>query len=320
MAEWAVLLMAYGGPNSLEDVEPYLLDVRGGRTTPPDLVEEIRARYERIGGKSPLLEITNTQAKALEKRLNQDASTEERFRVYVGMRHWAPTIPDTVQKIYQDGLRQGVALCMTPYHSRMSVGAYYKKLDEGIQSLPNENEPHSTLSFRRVQSWHDHPLFIQSIANRVQQALEQFPEKDRQSVPILFTAHSLPVSIMQQGDPYVSQLMETAQLSATALGLQKNRWQLCFQSAGAQNTRWLGPDLEEVIGNLAQSGEHHVLVAPIGFISDHVEILFDIDVEAKEFAQEKGINLKRTVSMNTYDLFIDALADIVRGELKNGEK
>jgi protoporphyrin/coproporphyrin ferrochelatase len=186
--------------------------------------------------------------------------------------------------------------------------------------LPDKNDTQSQLTFRRVQSWHDHPLFIQSIVNRVQQALEQFPEKDRQSVPILFTAHSLPVSIMQQGDPYVSQLMETAQLSATALGLQKNRWQLCFQSAGAQNTRWLGPDLEEVIGNLAQSGEHHVLVAPIGFISDHVEILFDIDVEAKEFAQEKGINLKRTVSMNTYDLFIDALADIVRGELKNGEK
>jgi protoporphyrin/coproporphyrin ferrochelatase len=320
MGEWAVLLMAYGGPDSLEDVEPYLLDVRGGRTTPPDLVEEIRARYERIGGKSPLLEITNAQAKALEERLNRDASTEERFRVYVGMRHWAPTIPDTVQKIYQDGLRQGVALCMTPYHSRMSVGAYYKKLDEGIQSLPNENEPQSQLSFRRVQSWHDHPLFIQSIANRVKQALDQFPEEDRQSVPVLFTAHSLPVSIMQQGDPYVSQLMETAQLSASALGLQNNRWQLCFQSAGAQNTRWLGPDLEEVIGDLAQSSERNVLVAPIGFISDHVEILFDIDVEAKEFAHDKGINLERTVSMNTYDLFIHALADIVRGELKNGEK
>jgi protoporphyrin/coproporphyrin ferrochelatase len=320
MEEWAILLMAYGGPNSLEDVEPYLLDVRGGRTTPPELVEEIRARYERIGGKSPLLEITNAQAKALEERLNQVASTEERFRVYVGMRHWTPTIPDIVQKIYQDGLRQGVALCMTPYHSRMSVGAYYKKLDEGIQSLPIENITPSALSLKRVQSWHDHPLFIKAIANRVQQALEQFPEEDRQSVPVLFSAHSLPVSIMQQGDPYVSQLMETAQLSASALGLQKNRWQLCFQSAGAQNTRWLGPDLEEIIGDLAQSGEHHVLVAPIGFISDHVEILFDIDVEAKEFAHDKGINLKRTVSMNTYDLFIDALSDIVRSELKNGEK
>jgi protoporphyrin/coproporphyrin ferrochelatase len=209
---------------------------------------------------------------------------------------------------------------MTPYLSRMSVGAYYKKLDEGIQSLPENDTSVTRCPFDEFSPGMITRCLFNPLLTGYSKLLEQFPEEDRQSVPVLFTAHSLPVSIMQQGDPYVSQLMETAQLSATALGLQKNRWQLCFQSAGAQNTRWLGPDLEEVIGNLAQSGEHNVLVAPIGFISDHVEILFDIDVEAKEFAQEKGINLKRTVSMNTYDLFIDALADIVRGELKNGEK
>jgi protoporphyrin/coproporphyrin ferrochelatase len=288
----------------------------GGRQTPVELVEEIRGRYERIGGKSPLLEITQAQAKALEERLNQNAAGGERFRVYVGMRHWTPTIPKIVQTIYRDGLREGVAICLTPYLSRMSVGAYYQKLEEGLQSLPVDEMNQVPLKFQRVQSWHDHPYLIQAIVERVQQALEHFPAEDRKSVPVLFSAHSLPVAILQQGDPYVSQLQETAQKSAEALGLEKSRWQLCFQSAGAQNTRWLGPDLEEVIDGLAQAGEKNVLVAPIGFVSDHVEILFDIDVEAAEFAHSRGMHLERIISMNTYPVFIDALADIVQREVK----
>jgi protoporphyrin/coproporphyrin ferrochelatase len=316
MKEWAVLLMAYGGPDSLDDVEPYLLDIRGGRQTPVELVEEIRGRYERIGGKSPLLEITQAQAKALEERLNRNADGGDRFRVYAGMRHWTPTIPTIVHQIYEDGLREGVAICLTPYLSRMSVGAYYQKLDEGLQSLPVDEMNQVPLKFQRVQSWHDHPDLIQAIVERVQQALEHFPVEERQSVPVLFSAHSLPVAIMQQGDPYVSQLQETAQKSAEALGLEKSRWQLCFQSAGAQNTRWLGPDLEEVIDGLAQTAEKNVLVAPIGFVSDHVEILFDIDVEAVEFAHSRGMHLERIISMNTYPVFIDALADIVQREVK----
>jgi protoporphyrin/coproporphyrin ferrochelatase len=320
MKEWAVLLMAYGGPDSLDDVEPYLLDIRGGRKTSPELVEEIRGRYEKIGGKSPLLDITQAQAKALEDRLNRDAEDEERFRVYVGMRHWSPAISETVHKIYQDGLRTGVAICMTPYLSRMSVGAYYQKLDEGLQALPSEDDSHSPILFQRVQSWHDHPLFIQAIADRVQQALEKFPDEERNSVPVLFSAHSLPVAILAQGDPYVDQLMQTAQQSAEKIGLEKSRWQFCFQSAGAQNTQWLGPDLEEKIDQLAKAGKKNVLVAPIGFVSDHVEILFDIDIEATEFAHSRGLRLERTTSMNTYDLFIDALADIVRSEIRGSHE
>ncbi len=301
---FAVLLMAYGGPDSLEDVEPYLLDVRGGRPTSPELVEEIRHRYAAIGGRSPLLEITRAQARALEGRLSADGGEH---RVYVGMRHWQPRIAEAVEQIERDGVRRVVALAMAPHFSRMSIGAYQAKVREAVGAL---GKP---LAVAYVDSWHDDPWLIRALARRVAEALERFPSEDRDRVQVVFSAHSLPTRVVAEGDPYDSQLRETARLVAEALGLPADRWQFCYQSAGASSVPWLGPPIEEVVVELARSGKREILVAPVGFVSDHVEILYDLDVEAKGLAAEHGAHLERTESLNTSPAFVEALAVVVRG-------
>ena len=299
----AVLMMAYGGPNSLDDIEAYLLDIRGGRKTPAELVEEIRERYAQIGGKSPLLEITRAQARALEARLNE-GSAGPTYRVYVGMRHWYPYIQEAVTQIVEDGLQQVVALCMAPHYSRMSIGAYFRKVQEAMEALGVE------LNVRFVESWHDHPLFLEAVADKVRAGLEKFPPQVRDQVRVIFTAHSLPAAIMEQGDPYDQQLRATAQAVADLIG--NIEWQFSYQSAGASSAKWLGPQLEDVVVELAQAGQRHLLVCPVGFVADHVEVLYDIDIEAREAAEQAGARLERTDSLNTTPKFIAALADIVR--------
>lgn len=309
---WAVLMLAYGGPDSLEDVEPYLLDVRGGRETPPELVEEIRERYARIGGKSPLLEITRRQAAALEQKLNEHSGGG--YRVYVGMRHWTPYIREAVEQARQDGYQQAVALCMAPYYSRMSIGAYAEKLRQAVE----ETRPASgrDLDVHLIQAWNEHPGFVQALAQLSRQALERFPTRERETTQVVFTAHSLPEAIMKQGDPYAEQFEQTSGLVAHALGLPKSRWQTAYQSAGASAARWLGPTLEETLDRLAGDGVRSVMVAPIGFVADHVEILYDIDMEAQEHAEGLGIHLERAASSNDYPDFIAALADIVEQKVQ----
>ncbi len=303
--EWAVLLMAYGGPDSLDDIRPYLLDVRGGRETPEALVEEIRERYALIGGKSPLLEITNAQARALEEELNRQPG-EDTYRTFVGMRHWTPYIRETVAEIARAGLRNVVAICMAPYYSKMSIGAYEQKLNEAL------SEHAVDWNVRMVGAWNDHPLFITSVAEKVRAGLEQFDPVDRPNVRVIFTAHSLPAAIMQQGDPYAQQFEQTVELVAAASGLPQGSWHTAYQSAGAAAMRWLGPTLDETVEKLAGEGVRKILVAPIGFVADHVEILFDIDIEAKEEAQELGVQLERTISPNASSSFINALAEIIQ--------
>lgn len=307
--EWAVLIMAYGGPDSLEDVEPYLLDVRGGRETPPALVEKIQERYALIGGRSPLLEITRAQADALEQALH--AASNDRFKTFVGMRHWAPYIHQAVAEIKAAGISHVVGLCMAPYYSRMSIGAYQDKLRSALK----ESELDEQIDLRLVDSWHTHPLFIHALVEKTRAAEQAFMPEERGRLHYLFTAHSLPASIMEQGDQYAGQLAETAALVAQSLGLSDDRWQLCYQSAGAQSTCWLGPDLEEVLEDLAASGHRSVLVVPIGFVADHVEILFDIDIEAQETARSLGIHLERSESMNSSPTFIQALVEIVKSTI-----
>jgi ferrochelatase len=182
-------------------------------------------------------------------------------------------------------------------------------MDEAIESLDTANT--DGLSFKKVESWNDQPLFIEAISDRVKDALKLFPAEVRDSAPVLFSAHSLPSALMEQGDPYVEELKETCRLVADQLGLPDERWQLCFQSAGAMNGRWLGPDLEDVIEELAEQGHKNMLAAPIGFVSDHVEILYDIDIEACQGAEARGVRLVRTQSMNTHPTFIRGLAEIV---------
>jgi protoporphyrin/coproporphyrin ferrochelatase len=308
MEQIAVLMMAYGGPNSLEDVEPYLLDIRGGRPTSPELIEEIRERYAKIGGRSPLLQITEAQALALETYLNDGSGNvgEWRYRVYIGMRHWYPYIRETVSHIVQDGLWRVVAVCMAPHYSKMSAGAYFQKLQEAQQALGAQ------LDVTRIESWNDEPFFIDALAERVEAGLERFPATERSRVPILFSAHSLPVAVIEGGDPYADELKETCRLLSARLKLPADRWGFCYQSAGATGARWLGPAIEDVIRELAAAGHKNVLVAPIGFVADHVEVLFDLDIEAKELAAEHGMRLERTESLNTSPAFIAALADLVR--------
>jgi protoporphyrin/coproporphyrin ferrochelatase len=305
----AVLMMAYGGPDSLADVKPYLLDVRGGRATPDELIEEVRNRYAEIGGKSPLLEITCRQAKALEDALNE--SDEDRFKVYVGMRHWRPYIRETVACIAQDGITDLVAICMTPFFSKMSTGAYYEHLDRAIESQENQSEWKQQLSVRKIGAWYGHPTYIQAVAANVTATL-----MDRQDVVVLFTAHSLPAALSEQGDPYARQFAHLAGLVAEAAGLEDSQWQMCFQSAGAQNTRWLGPSLEETIRQISIEGKKSILVAPIGFLSDHVEVLYDIDIEARHIATAEGVELRRIPSLNDQPRFIQALSEIIQqGEI-----
>jgi len=305
----AVLLMAYGGPHSLDDVEPYLLDVRGGRPTSSELVEEIRHRYALIGGRSPLLEVTQDQAFALQERLNRPvtpiASPNTHYQVYVGMRHWTPYIADAVEKIAAGGHRRLTALCMAPHASRMSTGAYLQKLQKAVEAQKAD------LQVDFIENWHTQPAFIDALAQQIQATRAQFPRSAQPDLRFLFSAHSLPASILEQGDPYASQLQETAYLLADRLGLAGGVWQFCYQSAGAQDGRWLGPDILEVVEELARQGTRNILVTPIGFVADHVEVLYDLDIETRQHAAALGVRLERSPSLNTHPTFIEALAQVV---------
>jgi protoporphyrin/coproporphyrin ferrochelatase len=309
--EWAVLLMAYGGPDSLDDVEPYLLDVRGGRETPQALVEEVRERYALIGGRSPLLTITREQAAALENHLNSRPDDPNRYRVFVGMRHWAPYIREAVQEIDQAGLQHVVALCMAPYYSKMSIGAYAEKLRLALEERKESANGAGRMEVSLVEAWNTHPQFIASLVERINAGLDKFSPAERAKVQVVFTAHSLPAVLMSQGDPYADQFQQTAALVAEGAALPQGNWQTGYQSAGAQSTNWLGPSLEETLEALAQAGKRSVLIAPIGFVSDHVEILYDVDIMAQDIARNLGIHLERTESVNTSPAFIEALANIV---------
>jgi ferrochelatase len=302
-----VLLMAYGGPDSLDDVEPYLLDIRGGRPTPPELVEEIKERYALIGGRSPLLEITRRQAEALEAYLNRTG--EAHFRAYVGMRHWRPRIKEALAHMAEDGVEQAIALVMAPHYSRMSTGAYFERLDEAIQDLGVD------IAFTRIESWHSHPGLITALAKKAEAALEHFTGDGADAMPkVIFTAHSLPARILDWGDPYDAQLRETATLLAERLELPEDRWLFCYQSAGRSSEPWLGPKIENVVVELAQAGEKHLLVVPIGFVCDHVEILYDIDIESCQLAEAHGARLERSESLNVSPAFIAVLADLVKNQ------
>lgn len=318
-SSYAVLLMAYGGPDSLEDVEPFIMDIRGGRQTPPELVEEIRERYARIGGRSPLREITSDQGGALETLLNapeddeRSAAPASTSRVYIGMRHWQPYIADTLAEIVHAGYRKVVTMCMTPAYSQMTVGSYLQKFHEAQEKLGDD------LDVVVVESWHTHPLYIEAVAEKVRAALREFPDDTRGEVQLVFSTHSLPASIVEEGDPYDAHMREIARLVIERLemgALQSpplsRRWHFCYQSAGARKVVWLGPSIEETLSRLAEEGHRHLLVVPIGFLCDHVEILYDIDVECQDLAAELGVNLKRIESLNTSPTFIRALADIVK--------
>jgi ferrochelatase len=302
---FGVLLMAYGGPDSLDDIPAYLLDIRGGRPTSPELIDEITENYRRIGGKSPLLDITRRQAALVEAKLNAGAPPGVHFKTYIGMRHWTPWIKDAVDQMMADGVRQAVALALAPHYSSMSIARYFEKLDEALATY---DQP---FSYRAIQSYHDHPLYLEALARRVSAGLANMPA----DTLVIFSAHSLPTRIIGQGDPYDDQLHETAQLVAEKVGLRDDQWTFSYQSAGRSPEPWLGPQIQDYVVELAEQGHKNLLSGVIGFVADHVEILFDIDIKAQEAAQRAGARLVRVPSLNDDPLFIAALADVVRGAL-----
>lgn len=295
-----VLIMAYGGPNSLDEIPGYLADIRNGRVTTPAVLEEISRNYRLIGGKSPLLEISTRQVAAVRARLDPD-----KFKVYLGMRHWAPWIEDVVGQMIDDGITQAIALVLAPHYSKLSVAKYHAKVADGLEMYRGH------IDFDFIDSYHDAPKLIQALANRVNEGLSRWPEAERDDVHIIFSAHSLPVRIMKMGDPYDSQLRETAQLVADKAGLAAARWSWCYQSAGRSSEPWLGPQIQEHIPALAAQGIQNMISIPVGFVSDHVEILYDIDIQAQAVAKELGVRLERPSALNDDPLYIQTLVDLI---------
>jgi len=297
-----VLIMAYGGPNSLDEIPGYLSDIRSGRPTTPAVLEEITNNYRQIGGKSPLLAFSQRQVNAVAAQLDP-----ERYRCYLGMRHWSPWIEDVVGQMVDDGITQAVSLVLAPHYSKLSVAKYQDKIAAGLEMYRGQIE------FEHIASYHDAPKYIQALANRVHDGLGRWPESERDDVHVIFSAHSLPVRIMKMGDPYDSQLRETARLVAECAGLSDEQWSWSYQSAGRSPEPWLGPQLEEYIPELATQGIKNMISIAVGFVSDHVEILFDIDIEAQAAAKTHGVRLERPPALNDDPLYIGTLVDLIEG-------
>jgi ferrochelatase len=294
-----VLLMAYGTPDSLDSVEPYYTHIRRGRRPAPELVEDLKERYRLVGGQTPLLEITEATRRGLEERLN--ARGEGTFRVILGMKHWHPFIEEGVRRLDEEGIGRAVGLVLAPHYSGMSVAGYFEYIEEAQKRLGTE------IALAPITSWHLHPPYLQALVDRVRTRLSEFPQGE--AVMVVFTAHSLPQRILTEGDPYQEQLLETSRALASMLDL--DHWTFSYQSAGQTGEPWLGPDLVETVERLADEGERNILVVPIGFVSDHLEILYDIDHEAQAAARQRGITLKRIESLNASPDFVEGLADLV---------
>jgi ferrochelatase len=297
----AVLLTAVGGPASLDDVAPFLQDIRGGRPTPASLVDEFRERYRRIGGKSPLLEISLAQAQALELCLN---APESRYRCYVGMRNWHPFIREAMKTIANDSARRLVVLPLTPYYSKRSVGTYSLAVKDALKVFGRP------VDVRYVESWNTEPALIDAFAFKVAEGLKRVEASGFRDPVVLFTAHSLPRKLIEEGDPYEEELGDT--MTAILGHLPPVRAEMAWQSAGRTDEPWLGPFLEDSIERLAKAGESAILVVPFGFVSDHLEILYDIDIEARGQANRLGVHFDRTDSLNTDPRFIEAMGSAVR--------
>ena len=291
--------MAYGSPNSLDEVGDYLAQVRGGRVSTPEEIEHLKQRYQRVGGQTPLLRITKSQADALEKKLVADGAPA---RVSFGMKHWHPFIEDVVEKISIDNPPILVGLALAPHYSKLSIGGYEDSVRRGLaRKYPN-------VPFVMVKNWHTEPSLITALSTRVSSALSEIRGSERTMV--IFTAHSLPLRAVSDDDPYRAQLLETSQLVAKETGVTD--WDFAFQSASGPISAWLGPSLKEKISEFSDKGIKRILVCPVGFVSDHLEILYDLDVEARDHANSRGVVMSRTLSLNDDPMFIEALAGVAK--------
>jgi ferrochelatase len=294
----AVLLLAHGSPESLDDVPEFVRHITGGRPLPEAILEEVRYRYSRIG-KSPLTEITMAQAQEVQRELG--------LPVYVGMRNWKPFVAEAVRQMLNAGVEQILAICLAPQNSSTSVGLYKKAL---FAEMPQD------ISVRFVEAWHDHPLLIQAFAEKLEPVWRQACAEMGAPVPVIFTAHSVPTRTIAAGDPYDQQAKETGRLVGSRIqGLSRELQYFAYQSQGMSGGPWLGPTVENVIVELKKKGSQAVIVAPIGFVCDHVDVLYDVDIGFKQFAQEQALHFWRTESLNVSPTFISALAQLALAQL-----
>ncbi len=313
-----VLVMAYGTASGPDDIERYYTDIRGGRPPTPEHLRELRERYARIGDRFPLLDITRQQAEGMERSLNA-RRPGARFRAYLGMKHSEPFIPEGVAQMRRDGIERAVGIVMAPHWSGMSIETYVERVERAVVE---DGGP----AFAFVRSFHDHPLFVELLASRVAEAITQLPARAREGAAVVFSAHSLPVRLLEDGSQwcktctacetscrYRDGLSETADLVAGRLGL--GRYTTGWQSAGRTSDPWWGPPIEDVIEALAADGRPGVVVCSAGFVADHLEILYDLDVQAREQAEREGMAFSRTRMPNADPAFTEMLADVVRGHL-----
>ena len=294
----AVLLLAHGSPENPDQTPEFLSYVTGGRPLPPQVVEEIRHRYALIGF-SPLACWTLLQADQLSQLV--------KMPVFVGMRNWKPFISDAVKAIATQGFERVIAICLAPQNSRTSVGLYRRAV-VGETSLP------FALDF--VDEWHDQPQLVKAFAERLRSGLEKANPENGEKFPVIFTAHSVPQRTITEGDPYEGQSKETATLVAKEVGLPTEDWTFAFQSQGMSGGPWIGPTVEETIVSLKAKGHRGVFLQPIGFVCDHVEVLYDIDIAFKQFAEKEGMRLWRAESLNGSQLLTAALAELVRSRVR----
>jgi ferrochelatase len=292
MSKQAVLLIAHGSPERVEDIPDFLRNISRGRPMSDAVVQEVQHRYSLIGS-SPLTRITRAQADGVSRELGLPA--------YVGMRNWHPFIADTLIQMASDGVEQAVAICLAPHNSRTSVGLYKQVLFGTGAPFP--------IDF--VEEWHDRPLLIEAFADRLRSGWKQACQQHSSSLPVIFTAHSVPQRTITEGDPYEAQTRETAALVAEQVP-EIGAWHFAFQSQGMSGGEWLGPTVEDTITSLRDAGSTGVFVQPIGFVCDHVEILFDVDILFRQFAAERGMKLYRAESLNDSPLFVRAVADLAR--------
>jgi len=317
VAKQAVLLLAHGTPETVEQIPEYLRNVVSGRPLPQAVVEEIQHRYAQIGH-SPLTEITFAQARLVEAEL---AATGQAVPVYVGMRNWRPYIPEVVRQMRADGIEQAAVICMAPQNSRTSVGLYRRAVEAEAGDLRIDFTP----------GWAQHSLLADAFAERLRPALAKLTKEVGGPVPVLFTAHSVPTRTVEapaadadagkrlwpgQGvDPYAEEARHTAELVAARVP-EISRWRFAFQSQGASGGPWLGPSVEETLDQVAAEGVKALILQPIGFLCDHVEILFDVDILFREYAIKKHVRLERPESLNASVTLAKAVADLARGGLE----
>jgi ferrochelatase len=297
----AVLLIGFGGPTNMSEVRPFLDNVLRGRPVPPERIEIVVHHYELIGGKSPFNELTFRQARGLEAQLRAEGRA---LPVYVGMRCWTPYLHQTLQRMMDDGVRRAVGVVMAPQQTDASWGRYEREV-----TAAREQVGAGAPQIDYVDEWHAHPSFIEAVSENVGAALKEIRAERRASAVVMFTAHSVPTA-MAAASPYVEQITDSSRLVAERLG--HTRWSIAYQSrSGSPREPWLGPDINEIIRQLADEGCRDLVVAPIGFVCDHVEVLYDLDIEARQIAEQVGIRFVRAATVSDHPAFIRMLAEVV---------